>query len=109
MEVLPSKAFLDLKKKKLCEENGELGRLAISKAWLVLGCWEAPPLGPAGAAGSGRLPLLRDARLSLATIFPGNIIKGLRLNHLSVLGVCFPGLFVFHKQDHLLVIGVVKV
>lgn len=92
MEVRPSNAFLDLKKKQLWgEENGELGRLVISKAWLVLGCWEAPPtLGPAEAAGSGRLPLLQHAGLSLATILPGNIIKGLGLNHLSVLGVCFP-------------------
>lgn len=34
-------------------------------------------------------------------------MKGLRLNHLSVLGVFFWS--VFHKQDHLLVIGLVKV
>lgn len=52
MDVLPSKAFLDLKKEKLFgEENGEFNRLAISKAWPLLCCSEAPPLGPAESAG----------------------------------------------------------
>ena len=49
--------------------------------------WQ-PPSGLQRLQGSGRPPLLRHIWLPLASILLGNIIKGLRPNHLFVLGVC---------------------
>lgn len=109
MGLFPSKAFPDMKKKKL---SGEENRSSTDWRPTRPGCCSAaqrlPLWGPRSLQESGRTPLFQHTWLSLATILPGNIITGLRRNHLSVLGVCFSGVCVFHKQDHLLVIGVVK-
>lgn len=88
------------------EEKASQGRRWSSIDWQSE-TWR-PPSGPQRLQGSGRPPFLQHIWLPLAFILLGNIIKGLRPNHLFVLGVCFSGLFVFHKQDYLLVTGVVK-
>lgn len=92
MDVLPSKGFfLDIKKGALLRrQDGKLNRWAVPEAWLWDSCSGRRSLqGRGRLQESGRWPLFQHIWHSLVTILLGNIIKGLRLNHLFVLDVFF--------------------
>lgn len=83
-------------------ETEELQRLATTglAAASLFGQASSPWTGlfADGYRKSGRRPLAQHMWLSLSHHFVGNIIKGLRLDHLFVPSVSVSGPFVFHKK-----------